>query len=356
VTLAVSPSIADINLMRSRSQRRIDVALAALAFSGSAYAEPVAPPDGEQPQVAPSNRAVVWYRSSEGCPDGVAFLARLGERAPLARLAGGGDRIDFVVTLSAHPAGSQGRLERQTQGGTVAIREIEDTSCDNVADALALGLALALDPESTAQNPTLTATRPVPAPPVEPARESAPSSAPRQRTFPASVGPPAAPPAWQWLVGIEAGAMINLFPSATPSAAAFVELDRSRAGMLSGVSVRGGAVGLVSSSEQVQLWIAAAYLEACPLRLGEKLSVSACSSLDVGAIRASAGRADTALWVALEANGRVRGWVARRLALEAWVGAEVPVRRYQVVDASGTLFETGRAGLSGGLGVTVGLP
>lgn len=98
------------------------------------------------PCQAQTPQAVVWYRSAEGCPDAPQFLARLGDRASLARVAQAGDYVDFVVTLTATEQGSSGRLERQTQSGTVAIQEIRDRECARVADALALSLALALDP------------------------------------------------------------------------------------------------------------------------------------------------------------------------------------------------------------------
>ena len=58
---------------------------------------------------------VVWYRSSEGCPDGAAFLARLRSRAQGARLARVNDRIDFVVTLGTSGGRSSGKLEFKRQ-------------------------------------------------------------------------------------------------------------------------------------------------------------------------------------------------------------------------------------------------
>src|SRR5262245_39186705 len=91
----------------------------------------------------------VWYRTSEGCPDGASFVSRLSELGKTARLASVGDRVDFVVTLGAGPDESSGRLERQTRGGTVAIREYRDARCEQVAEALALTLDLALEPEAS---------------------------------------------------------------------------------------------------------------------------------------------------------------------------------------------------------------
>ena len=97
--------------------------------------------------------AVLWYRSTQGCPDGADFLQRIGDRAPLVRLAEAGDRVDFMVTVAVTPEGASGRLERETDRGTVAIREFEAASCDRVAEVLALNLALALDPDRSPPEP-----------------------------------------------------------------------------------------------------------------------------------------------------------------------------------------------------------
>src|SRR5690606_18071821 len=70
----------------------------------------------------------------------------LGDRAAQIRLAEAGDRVDFVVNLALGPEGAKGRLERETARGTVAIREVEDLSCEKVAQVVALNLSLALEP------------------------------------------------------------------------------------------------------------------------------------------------------------------------------------------------------------------
>src|SRR5262245_23121661 len=106
-------------------------ALLALLGATSGHAQVAAP---ASPEPTPP---VIWYRSSAGCPDGPAFLRRLHGRAEGARLAQVSDRIDFVVTLGNENGRSSGRLERQTTGSMVAMREIETTSCDEAADVLA---------------------------------------------------------------------------------------------------------------------------------------------------------------------------------------------------------------------------
>jgi hypothetical protein len=88
----------------------------------------------------------IWYRTSEGCPSGDDFVQRLADLGRAAHLADAGDHIDFVVTLGVGTPKSSGRLERQTTGGTVAIRDVEAENCSQVSEALALSLDLALGP------------------------------------------------------------------------------------------------------------------------------------------------------------------------------------------------------------------
>src|ERR1041385_595622 len=89
---------------------------------------------------------LVWYRSADGCPDGAAFLARLEARGGRARLADVGGPLAFVVTLGNGPEGARGLLERQTDPRTVAIRRLDGGTCEQVADAIALSLAVANTP------------------------------------------------------------------------------------------------------------------------------------------------------------------------------------------------------------------
>src|SRR5690349_18499058 len=88
----------------------------------------------------------IWYRGSNGCPEAGDFLRRLAALGRSASLARVGDPVDFVVTVASTLERSEGRLERQTQHGTMAIREVSAPLCDEVADGLALSLDLALAP------------------------------------------------------------------------------------------------------------------------------------------------------------------------------------------------------------------
>lgn len=107
----------------------------------------------------------IWFRSSEGCPNGSGFLAKLDQRSTQAREVG--DRIDFVVTLGSEQGLASGRLERQTDRGTVAIRDIQGSSCEVVAEARALTLTLTAAPGSEEQPPPIIPVTLADAPPPE---------------------------------------------------------------------------------------------------------------------------------------------------------------------------------------------
>src|SRR6188768_936177 len=165
----------------------------------------------------------VWYRASEACPNGAQFLDKLAENSRRARLAQAGDHIDFVVTLVADSKQTVGRLERQTDSGIVAIRELHDATCEQVADALALSLGLALTPgansEPGIENSSGAPPAVIDAAPsnnMEAQREPPLATPPSAPTVAVSPSPaPAAPPedarksGPQWSLGLGIGPMIG---------------------------------------------------------------------------------------------------------------------------------------------------
>ncbi|HEX7452962.1 MAG TPA: hypothetical protein VF294_11780, partial [Polyangiaceae bacterium] len=188
----------------------------------------------------PPHLAAVWYRAAAECPAGQDFLAKI-DGATRAHLAQAGDHIDFVVTLLTSGNETVGRLERQTDGGTVAIRELRDATCERVADGLALSLGLALDPtqpsapaDANAQAPAGLQPEAAPVPPVE---SAAPPSAAPVITGPAPViAVPAPAPSEQpakaqvrraWWLGLNAGLLSGPATRPMPRGTAFVDLEHA---------------------------------------------------------------------------------------------------------------------------------
>jgi len=329
------------------------------------------------------HQAVVWYRAATDCPGGPDFLSLLGERARLARLAAVGDHIDFVVTLAASEGRSHGSLERQTEAGTVAIREFEDPSCSQVAAALALSLGLALDSTKDAgddpeadpsqapvSDPAPNMLQANAAPHSEPARVDDSATAPTLATpMPAAADrrPPSAqkPTSATWWLGAQGGLVTGIAPSALGRAGAFVERNAAAREPLSGLALRAGVSGVLGSVEStvgpIQHWVLAARGEACPMRFGTSgISLWPCLGLDLGATGASGAEQgvlqETSFWSAVAASGRVRWLVTGPMALEAELGAFLPLTRYGYYAGSERLYESASVGVSAALGAVVALP
>lgn len=341
--------------------------VAILAFTVSVRAEQKSP-----------NTAVLWYRSMEGCPDGPSFLGRVGDRAALVRLAEAGDRVDFVVNLLITPEGARGRLERETDQGTVAIREVEDASCDRVADVVALNLALALDPERSES--TVADASPAPAAAAASAQAELGSkgespharaqlrAVPPERSAPVRVSEPAenraapAPPTLpprRWWLGLQAGLLGGVTPELMAKGAVFAELDDALGPWLPGATLRAAVVGATGSTEThsgavgQSLW--AGHFEVCPLRLGgPTLSAAPCAAGEVGQLKASAEYRASSVWSALGAHARGRWVVGGSLAAEAQLGALFPLSRYDVSAGSTVLYRSATAGISAAVGLSVG--
>ncbi|MEI9937546.1 MAG: hypothetical protein WDO69_10035 [Pseudomonadota bacterium] len=295
----------------------------------------------------------VWYLASENCPDGASFLQRLEQRGVRAHLAQAGDQVDFVVRLGTNDEGSSGRLERQTSGGTIAIREVAGVKCEPVAEVLALTLALTLDPASQSAPAPSTATT---------------TAAPPSAAVPAEVAPAAAPPtprtpnpapverAATFSMGAEASAW-DIFEGAWLLAAGlFGELEAPASFALPRASLRGVLRGGLAPNGHAdsKVWLAAGRIEGCPVGFDfGRLDLRPCAGLDVGAIGASAaGVSDVAGWLAFALHARA-SIAFNSFALEAQVGAVLPITRYEVATtrAAETLEATKIIGFTGGLGV-----
>lgn len=354
-----------------------------LIFASDARAESATP--------AP---AVLWYRSSEGCPDGASFLESVGERASLLRLADVGDHVDFVVNLALTNEGARGRLERETERGTVAIREVEDESCERVAEVVALNLSLALDPAALARpvadeqaepepdnlhhsadsasadstsdfveftdekgssEPATGPETPVLASQSSSGEERAPRGAAPQAAE-AGDEEPRSESSLRFRIGVQAGAHGGVATDLLTRAALFVEAH-DLISWVPDLTLRVGAVGARGSSGTslgaIENGYWAGRVELCPISLGgEVVSARPCGAFELGHLWVSGPSSDSALWGALGAHVRGTWDISGRFALEADVGAHVPLRTYEVVAGPDVLYRSAPIGISAVLGVS----
>ena len=134
---------------RGRRGRALAVGLVLWLAVASASAVVRAEGDGEPIHLE--------YSSTEGCPDEAAFVARIRSRTEKARFVGPEERVrTFVVKLQrgSPPSGSVTVTEAELRQGA---RRLQADSCEHVADALTLIVALALDPHliATPETPPL---------------------------------------------------------------------------------------------------------------------------------------------------------------------------------------------------------
>jgi hypothetical protein len=266
-------------------------------------AEPVpraahASPPPESARVAvPGAPVSIWYRSSEGCPDGAAFIARLSALGRQSALANVGDHIDFVVTLAARLTTSAGRLERQTARGTVAIRELEAARCEEVAEALALSLELALEPHTEPAASVSAVRGDTPKLPNDAAARpsSERTELPPARTLPAALdatplaasgeSSEAEPP---FRFGAQGRVATGISPAPAPGATLFVELGDPADEVAARLSLNGVYRETTVASVELDVAVVAARLDGCALgwRTGV-FSIGPCVGLDVGLLAAA---------------------------------------------------------------------
>lgn len=334
------------------------------------------------PCAADPSGPVVWYRASQECPPGTEFLSKLSGAASGARLAQAGDHMDFVVTLQAASGESLGRLERQTQGGTVAIRELRDASCQRVADALALSLTLALQP-SGQPPPEPAAASPAPGGGVQTSEPSVTagrdSSDPRRGEDPPAplitkagatpgskdVATPSRPAeSHSWWLGAHGGVMTGLAPQPLARVAALVDREGAFPSFAPRLAFRLAVIGVVGSTAteigSIPRWLLGGRLEGCPWSWGGASSLRPCVVFELGATGARGGRAtgseDVGLWAAPGAALRGGLAVAGRLRIEVEAGALFPLVRHDVYAGQVALQRADFASLQAGLGLSLGVP
>ena len=139
----------------------------------------------------PGEPIALDYQASIDCPDAVTFEQMVRGRTTRARFVASGQARTFAVALTGGPHPS-GRLTVLRSGSAEGVREVHADSCANGAAALALMVALAVDPSAIVGPTTVTnaasATLPRPiATTIAPAAEDAsPASAPRALPLPVS--------------------------------------------------------------------------------------------------------------------------------------------------------------------------
>jgi hypothetical protein len=299
------------------------------AFAKPVIGEGVPGPRASATVAAPEAHPLrVWYRGSEGCPDGSTFLASLGRLGRTAQLAGAGDRVDFVVNVAHAEPQSSGRLERQSSTGTVAIRDVSAESCAEVAEVLALSLDLALQPNAEALV----------------ARESPSETA----------APPVLAAGWDRRLGVQGSVEEGLARTFLPGAALFIALAPEQRGWGLRLSLR-GAYGERDTATQLHVGLAASRVEACWTWMQGAFTWGPCGAVDLGLVFADgssqAGRSDFGGWSSATVHLRVGWQLSRATAIEAQFGALFPFVHYRFrAETGGEVADSAALGMAAALG------
>lgn len=329
---------------RHAARARSAAIAAALGLGGAtAAAQPAAEP------------IRITFTAAPGCPDRDAFAGEVWARTARARPAAEGEPARmFRVDVSAAGGAFRGRLAIEDPAGATAVREVSGVSCAEVASALALITALAIDPRaSTAAQvarlePPPPPARPEPATPPPtpsptpwwlPARQPPTPDVVVRRTLapshllpdplPVWLPPPvvAAPPRWRFGFGAHAAAVFAVAPSAIPGAFLFADVARLGAGAFAPAARAGlyitEAGSFRSAGGTATFRWTSGHLDLCPIRLElPPLAVVPCAVVEVGALQA-AGFGDlysatvVRPWAAAGLLGRAELSLFEGLSLEA---------------------------------------
>lgn len=296
--------------------------------------------------------------------------------------------MDFVVTLIAEGGETVGRLERQTESGTVAIRELRDPHCTQVADALALSLALALEPATAnSKQPEMAAEVPSGEQAKEPRqgaslRPAASTKTPIVQTNTTrAVGDPVrgtqsspkgarlsndasdANARGQGWAGLQGGALVGITPNPLARVAAFFELRHASLGFVQDFSVRFAVVGALGSTSTkvgpVGRRILAGRGEGCPLSWGNaRFSLHPCIATELGATDAShsrTGRSAANFWIAAAAGLRGTTTLLPGLSLEGQLEAHLPLIQNEIYSGDTKLYSADPVAFQGGVGLSTRL-
>jgi len=320
------------------------------------------------------------YRADEGCPGAAWFFAQVEERTARARLASVNEPgRTFVVTLARGRSGTVGRLAVQEAQRVTMAREVTGEQCRDVASALALATALAIDPLAAIapageRGRAAGGTEPSPDPAhAKSASERAAQSNPAASRPPAVPHPavqdrsaeaPAPPRAWAWRAGASVALATGLAPRLSLGAAGFVERETQYAAAIVS-AVRISAFGLQAQDHAVESAFASFRFfflrpELCSvrLRIGAALAAVPCIAVDLGMVSAGGSniespRSDERFWAAAAVEGRLRYAVSSTWFVQADLGLVFPFTRHRYyfrdpdtpIHAVPPLVATGTAGL-----------
>lgn len=224
-------------------------------------------------QAAPKRTFTLDYSRHGECPAEHELLRQIARRTPIAQRVTRDGEVRAVVHVEADGSSARASVEWR-EGDAKTRREVDGNDCKEVVSAVALIVALALDPDA---DTGLIPERATSAAPRLPASTS---------TLPAPAPAPAPAPRWRLDVGALAGVTGGGLPTVHPYFGPRVAFARERRGVwapraeLSGYYARGHSP-TSSGTARLTWWVGR--LGLCPMELdsGEWFALP-CATFDAG--------------------------------------------------------------------------
>jgi hypothetical protein len=301
----------------------------------------------------------------------------------------------FVVDIEQRGGKTAGRLVVRNPEGRQTVREIEARDCSEAVDALALVVALVVNPRAISQpaTPAQPASPATPAPPGEPepilptpAAPTTPSPPAPDATTSAALPPTRAtadvdaganPPApatlsrgaspWAFRTGLAAWGISAMAPEPLLGARASAEMLHVGTRWIA-PSFRASLgymthAGFVVDGGTAHFSYAGTNLEICPLRIprGGALVFRPCVMADVGLLFSRGADAlnpqeVTRPWVSIGAGGRLEWMLGRRVGIELDVACTFPVWRDRFLFGPRSFHRVAAVGGAVALGFLIRIP
>lgn len=325
----------------------------------------------------------VTYTAPAACPARSELLARVFARTSNARAAAPDDTArELVVRVESvgrrfrgrvviAPGGGSGTPSGPGSGAAPAgpgaphEREVTSAKCDDLIDALAFFIALAVDEDATTSSPA-----PPPAPPPAPLAAPPPAPAPAAPLplGPRDTSPPPEPVTdrsrWRVSGGTGLALVGGIAPTVVLGNRVAVHVTRDERDAWLAPSFTLGGVSTATASAQnaagsLALRWRTLFAAACPIVVtapaASSLSLRPCAVLEAGVLRGDGvgilrARRNDAFWLAAGLALRGDLGVTQGLHLEAEVGASAPLDHPRFVYSTGAVaFDTPPLGFRGSL-------
>jgi hypothetical protein len=279
-----------------------------------------------------------------------------------------------VEIVSEPGGGVLGRASLVISGNSVQ-RELRAERCEEVVEALALVVAILIDPNADTRPiavasgpPTVSAPDPAPVTPSATAPQKPP---PRRPQRPKPVAPPkptgAPTPGYRFIAGAQAAAEGAVAPELTLGPRVFFGVDvPGEWPWPSSLRLSGARLfsrRLRDADGSAKLTLDLARLDACFVRLEEgRLALEPCVGAEAGVLRVDGshplgGRDHQLAWAAAGALARASVRLLDPLAGEVEIGVDVPLVQYRYAfEGRPAVFKTARVGMHLGAGLGVRFP